>query len=149
MFHRLLNKIDDHIAANNAEPIDVKLTDGSYIALLHFARVTAAGWHNPANAVHTVADGKKAVILSCLPTTTIQADPSYRRARLEDTGAGATVITDDHFRHGGIPGFTTDAAGGLPVPEAVAGAVLSLQLWNADNNARTMGAAVIFAEIDA
>lgn len=152
-FSGTLNAVMDWYAANNADDMDHKITNGDYIALIHHRRDTdtgTGGYSSPTTAKHTVTTGKIAVILSAQPTRAVKGDTGFRGMRLQNITDTVTVIAQSVWPiSDGVPDSGADSAGGGKLPSVAADKVIELQTYNADANARARGGFVILKEVNA
>ena len=146
----LQDKIFNALALNNVDPIDQKITAGSIIALLFFTSHNANNW-KAATTTHTVASGKKLVLLDWQPSITIQADSSSRRMRLWNVTDGVEVFgyatNSASAVRAGVP-WAGDLTTSSKLYTVAADKVIRLELWNSDSNKRANGGYVICREID-
>lgn len=143
-FAGTLELIYQWYAANNADAMDHKIENGPYVALIHHDLDSNSDYSSPSNAIFTVPDGKRAVVLKVEPSRTTAVDAGYRGLRLFDTNGNAEIVRrPDAQQSYGVPDGGLDTDGKLP--EAVAGAVVELQTWNNGAASRIRGGfAVLF-----
>ncbi len=140
------DQIWDYLAANNGDPIDAKLTIGSYIVLLFLKGNNIAGWTIATNARHTVSAGKTLVLVHYTSSNSIQNDAASRQMDLYNITDGTEIMSPAQWRS---PNISYD--GDIAVPSRLlnvpAGKTVALRLWNIDATKRAMGGYAVFKEV--
>lgn len=149
-----LNAVMDWYAANNADDMDHKITNGDFIALIHHdldANTGTGGYVSPSTAIHTVTTGKKAVVVRVAPSQGTKSDTGFRGMRLQNTTDTVEVVSQAAFSNVAtdVPDGNADSAGGGKLPEVAAGKVIELQTYNQTAATRRRGGFVILKEVDA
>lgn len=146
----LLSLIYDQIANGTDDPIDFKITSGSYVVLGYFKGNSTSGWSSPTNAIHTVTTGKRFIVVAAHGSSGIIGDTGSRQARLRNTTDSTDVVGATFFASTNgamsIP-YTGDVASSTVLASAAASKALELQLWNTNTTKRAMGAFVIAREV--
>jgi len=146
----ITDKIYDVLTADNGTLIDEKIEHNDYVVLIHLRGNNSGGWTSPSAAQHTVAVGKKLIVLGTWGTSGIIGDSGSRKARLYNVTDSADVVSDSFFTtpYGplNIP-YTGDVSNPTALYEVAAGKTVSLDLWNTDSTKRAMGGIVICREI--
>lgn len=148
-FSALMASVMDYLAGNNSDPIDTKLTSGSYVALVYFTSNNTNSWKGATNATHTVAVGKKAVLVyTGFSSKNIEDTSGGRNVRLQNTTDTATVIAAlTQYQHASPYYWDGDLATASKFPEVAAGKTIRIEVLNTDTNKRASGAFVIFKEV--
>lgn len=145
-FSIILAATMDYLAENNSDPIDTKLTQGSYISLIYFASHDANSWKDATNAIHTVTAGKVLIPVYIFRNTTLPQDSASRRMRLYNTTDSTDVIGYLDFLQGGII-WSGDGATASKLFEVAAAKVVKLGIWNVNTTKRAAGGFVICKEV--
>lgn len=146
-FATLQSAVMDYMASNNVDPIDAKLTQGDYVALIFFKGTTTTGYLDATNAIHTVTTGKKLVVLQTFTTVPVQTDQTNRKVRLRNTTDGADVLSEIYCAYTGEMAFFGDST--AKFPEVAAEKVVKLQVYNVNTTKRAVGGIVYCKEVTA
>lgn len=133
----ILEQIWAYFAANNADPIDTKITSGNYVVLIFLSSQNAAAWKDATNAVHTVGVGKTLTLLQRFSVGSV-ADAN-RDGRLQNTTDATTVDVVSGSRDAAIITWSGDLANPSQLITVAAGKTVKAGIWNADANKRAFG----------
>lgn len=146
----IMNDVMDWYAANNADDMDARLTNGNYIALIHHDLNATSGYLSPTNATYTVSAGRKVVVMTVSANRHVVSDITFRGMRLYNSTDATDIISKEQFNNQKwVTAGATDVAGGNKLIEVAAGKVIELQTWNSNASARGRGGFVILREVSA
>lgn len=147
-YSAVMDAIMDYLAVN-ADPVDAKVTSGSYVGLVFFSSRNTNGWTAPTNATHTVTTGKTFVILYVGWASIDIGDTSGgRQARIYNATDAAAITTSQTANQVSTPYlWQGDLAVTSKFPTVAAGKVVRPEIFNNDTNKRAGGLFVIGKEV--
>src|SRR5258706_2369 len=145
-FSKIFDSSISYLAANDTDPIDTILTQGSYISLIFFSS-SATGSYVPASNTYTVTSGKTLYPLYISPSTAVRADSANRELTLYNNTDSIEVLSGGDVA-GGFICWLGDVATPSVIPSVVAAKNIVLRIRNTGSGVkRAIGGFIICKEI--
>jgi hypothetical protein len=147
-FSAVMDGLMDALAVN-ADPIDIKVTSGSYVGFAFFSSRNTNGWTAATNATHVVTSGKKLVFMYIgWGSKNIEDTSSSRNVRIYNStdSVQVTSAATAYQRYSPYV-WDGDVAVTSKFPEVASGKTVRLEIFNTDGVKRASGALVIGKEV--